>query len=68
MASHLPPDYLDLQSLDLLALPEYHDYTPRSMDSFDRLLDNCSFSFCPLLQAKLCKRSDTRILPESGAS
>ena len=59
-------NYVDFNQLELLGLPynaprEYaysqeNGYTPRSTDSLDRLLDNCHFSFCPLLQAKLCTR------------
>lgn len=62
----LNDNFVDINSLELLGMPfnashefaynQESAYTPRSMDSLDRLLDNCHFSFCPLLQAKLCTR------------
>ena len=59
-------NFVDFSQLELLGLPYSapHGYaysqengcTPRSMDSIDRLLDNCHLSFCPLLQAKVSTR------------
>lgn len=60
-------NFVNLNELELLGMPINADfpnspnsrsnaYTPRSMDALDHVLENCRFSFCPLLQAKLCTR------------
>lgn len=62
---HDDQHFVNLNELELIGMPfnaprdyAYSDngMTPRTQDSLDRLLDNCQFNFCPLLQAKMTAR------------